>query len=216
MDDFLAQPQVFPAIVALLGVLISVLVSVWIARRQFASRSVELDQKAHELQLRGQELAQAAKQLEARMEEYRQSQLQEILKARITAYPKLWNILVTYGRNWTISRKTRDLAWAQNFLAALNSCNAEIGVFFSEPVYAKFNEFRSRLITIELKLNSGESVPDDEYSQLFAVIVGNPPDGAPGLATRLKNDLGSYSPVAIQHDSAAAADQRAASQLLPR
>jgi hypothetical protein len=129
-------------------------------------------------------------QLKAKHIELEQLQLKDVLAKRMETYPKLWNVLLTYGRNWTMDGKQQDAEWSREFLRKLNECNAEFGVFFSQSVYAKFHEYRTALSEIANKLASGSAVTAEEYQRLVHISVGA--DGKPGLGTQLKADLGSY------------------------
>jgi hypothetical protein len=129
-------------------------------------------------------------QLTAKLIELEQLQLQEVLAKRMEAYPKLWNVLLTYGRNWVIEGKPRDVEWSREFLRKLNECNAECGVFFSQPVYERFHAYRTALSEIADKLAVGTAVTAEEHQRLERISAGE--DGKPGLGTQLKADLGSY------------------------
>jgi hypothetical protein len=53
--------------------------------------------------------------LKAKVVELEQLQLKEVLAKRMEAYPKLWQVLLTYGRNWIIEGKARNADWAREF-----------------------------------------------------------------------------------------------------
>lgn len=198
----LLEPTVIAAIISGVVAVLGVLVSSILARGQTRIQAQELELRTRELDFRAKELENFAKQLEAQLEENRQAQLVEIIKKRIETYPQLWSVLLTYGRNWRLEGKVRDAAWAQEFLLQLNKCHAEFGVFFSQPVYAKFHEFQNFLKLIAEILSEGKEVYQEQYVQLFRIINGDQLEGTPGLATHLKNDLGSYSIAAIQRAKA--------------
>src|SRR5581483_5403595 len=129
-------------------------------------------------------------QLRSKLSELEQAQLEDVLKERMTAYPKLWSILQTNITNWNIEKKERNAQWANDFLAALNACHADYGVFFSQSVYTRFFELRAVLIKIvdECAQKPGSVSPQD-LDSLEWIWSGKE---KPGLATQLKADLGSY------------------------
>jgi hypothetical protein len=135
-------------------------------------------------------------QYRAKLIELEQTQLKEVLLRRLDAYARLWQLLLSYGRNWEIEGKQRDAGWAKEFLQRLNACNAEWGVFFSQAVYEKFHEYRTALTAIESKLAAGNTVPEAEFHRLTAISTGN--DRVLGLGTQLKADLGSYRSMALR------------------
>ena len=135
-------------------------------------------------------------QVKSQIESIRQSQFTEIVKKRAEVYPRLWNIVLTYTSNWNIEGKPHDASWVSGFLSAINECHAEIGVYFSQPVYEKFCELRKALVTLEEKSKSGGKITQQDVDEVSIIFSGC--DGLLGLATHLKNDLGSYGYAAIQ------------------
>lgn len=98
--------------------------------------------------------------------------------------------------NWNIEGKPHDTDWVSGFLSEINQCNAEIGVYFSQPVYEKFHELRTTLVQLEKKSKSGSEITQQDVDDVSDIFKGQ--DQTPGLATHLKNDLGSYRYAAIQ------------------
>ena len=98
--EVLTNPTVAAALVSATIALLGVAVTLYATRAQLRSRAAELEIRAKEIDLRSAELGQLSTRLEAELEALRQAQLQEVLRARIVAYPKLWHVLLTYGRNW--------------------------------------------------------------------------------------------------------------------
>lgn len=127
--------------------------------------------------------------------ELEQTQLQEVLHRRLDGYSALWRILFTYGRNWILEGKVRDVNWAQEFLSTLNACNADWGVFFSEPVHERFQEFRRVLWEINTDLVNGSKVARERFNNLEAMAIGAP--NKPGLGAFLKADIGSARPTVL-------------------
>lgn len=174
-DSFMPQELLLSALAA---PLISAIVAFFIARAQIRVKLREIENFYLELA--------------ARMESHRQEQLQDVLRARIIAYPKLWQQIVSHTINWPYQRRSRDVRWAIEFVESVDSWNAEHGVFLSEASYVKFHEFRRSLAGIARSLDEDERLSVEEYKVLFKVFTGDRSTGEPGLATQLKLDLGSY------------------------
>jgi hypothetical protein len=172
-------------IIALIGVIASLAV----ARQQSALQDKELALKAKEIE-------NLTQRFEAEFESLRQTQLTEVLRKRIDTYPKLWKVLITYTTNWGIAQNPRNLEWVKSFLAALNECNVETGIFFSERVYKKFFDLRAALIKLEQKMSTGQALDEQDFWLPDRICLGS--DGEAGLSTYLKDDLGSYGNTAIQ------------------
>lgn len=135
-------------------------------------------------------------QVNSQIESLRQTQFTEIVKKRIEVYPKLWNIVLRYTTNWDIEGRPHDTSWVSSFLSAINECHAEIGVYFSQSVYEKFCNLRKALSDLEKKSRSGGKITEQDIRNISDIFSGK--DGTPGLATQLKNDLGSYRDTLIQ------------------
>ena len=135
-------------------------------------------------------------QLKSEFESLRQSQFTEILKKRIEVYPKVWDIVLTYTINWNIEQKEHNRKWVSEFLSAINECHAEIGVYFSQAVYRKFHELQTELIDLERKFIKEGKITQQDIDRVSVVFIGT--GQTLGLATHLKNDLGSYGYAVIQ------------------
>lgn len=171
--------------IALLGLIASFVIS----RSQIKLQS-------EEIALKQQEFSTATKRLESELEMLRQTQFVEILRKRIEVYPRLWSTVLKYTINWSIEKKDRDYLWAKSFLLDLNLVNNEVGIFFSQSVYETFHELRMTLIEIEDKLALNETVTPSLLERPNHIFAG---DGyKKGLATFLKDDLGSYRSSIIQ------------------
>jgi hypothetical protein len=120
----------------------------------------------------------------------KQAQLRDVMAQRMSAYPKLWSLLQSNVSNRLLEGKPMDAGWADDFLIRLNDCHASCGVFFSQSVYEMFFEFRAALIKIQAKFAHKQQPSKDELYSLEKIWSGQ--HGTPGLATRLKDDLGSY------------------------
>jgi len=110
---------------------------------------------------------------------------------RAQAYPRLWAVLQRNTSDWGTEHKEVDSKWAREFLVQLNSCHAELGVLFSQPVYEKFCEFRRALIEIVDKPHpSGHDLVTLDL--IWSGYERTPGHVTPGLATVLKKELDSY------------------------
>lgn len=114
----------------------------------------------------------------------------------MAAYAAVWKVLITYDLNWQLEGKEPDKQWSADFLRELNACNAEHGVFFSQAVYARFVEYRGCLVGIAERARSSGQVSLDDVQRLATLAAGSP--DSPGLATALKDDLGSYIRIHLQ------------------
>ncbi|MFI2616061.1 hypothetical protein [Streptomyces sp. NPDC018584] len=126
-----------------------------------------------------------------------QAQFQEIIKKRIEYYPKLWKIHIHYETNWALTNQPKTREWAQEYAHALNEFNLEGGVFFSQAVYAKFCELRQLLYQAIEGTGPQAAVPSDLASRIRETVYGSPLGGA-GMATHIKDDLGSYQDAVLQ------------------
>ena len=139
---------------------------------------------------------QLKRKLELDFEAIRQTQLKDVLAKRMEAYPKLWSVMLKFDLNWQLEGKPLNHEWAREFLVSLNECNAEYGVFFSQPVYSEFHKFREAVSAIDQKTSRGESVSEDDLKLLETIAIGE--NSEPGLGTLLKADLGSYASTVFQ------------------
>lgn len=193
---------VVSGIVAVFVSAISTLASFTIARRQLTA---EAENKSKDLnvqtKLKIEEINSQAdlKKLEISLESeiMRQAQMLEVVKKRIETYPKLYEIISVYGRNWEIEGKPRDLIWASSFLKALIEHNAVSGAFFSDVIYRWYGALRSRLETLVSELQE-RNVTEDEMAEIYDVIRGpkvkfcDEEVQAPGLGSLIKDELGSF------------------------
>ena len=150
-------------------------------------------------QMRGKllELDNLGKQLNAEAEALRQTVMRDVLAKRMNAYAALWRVFITYERNWLLEGKPFDGKWAKTFLEALNKCNADHGVFFSEEVYKPFFEYRNRVMALASRAASGAPISREDIDGLVAVSSTGVND-MKSLATAMKDDLGSYTRVVIR------------------
>jgi hypothetical protein len=129
------------------------------------------------------------------LHEVQQSQVKDILAKRIELYPKLWRIHIYYETNWTFEGKTKTREWAEQYVASLNEFNLEGGLFFSESLYNKFAQLRSKLYEAIETTQPGGNVEERLALEIRRIVYGN---GSPGMSTYLKDDLGSYRSATLQ------------------
>ena len=173
------SPQLTSGLIAAFVSLAGVLVAIW------------------QVQLKKQEVEKIGARLQAEAEALRQTLMRDVLARRMDAYAALWRVFITYERNWEIEQRPLTAEWANEFLTALNACNAEHGVFFSQHVYVPFFQYRQILVDIARRAHSGEPLTESAIENLRkASTIGI--DNYPSLATAMKDDLGSYMRVIIQ------------------
>jgi hypothetical protein len=131
----------------------------------------------------------------------KQTQLRDVLAQRMAAYPKIWKLIQGNVSDRRIERKLPSAAEVTEFLSRLNACHAEFGVFFSEPVYETFFRFRDRLIKLHERVDDNNPVTWRDVEALDLLWSGDKGTDTPGLATKLKDDLGSYEVTAFQYPS---------------
>jgi hypothetical protein len=127
--------------------------------------------------------------------EVHQTQFKDILAKRLEVYPKLWRIHIEYETNWDLEGKPKTKEWAQKYATALNEFNLDGGLFFSESLYSKFHELRSKLYEAVEDTEPNQVVDKALQDQIRAAVYGR---GGPGMSTFLKDDLGSYRSVTLQ------------------
>lgn len=125
-----------------------------------------------------------------------QAQFAEIIKKRVEMYPNLWRIHIYYETNWTFDGKPKTREWAQEYVEALNDFNLDGGLYFSEDLYSRFVELRGALYEAIDRTGSGEVVPPLDAQTIRGIVYGG--SGRAGLATHLKDDLGSYNFTSLQ------------------
>lgn len=190
------------------------IVVLWNGRRQLAAKMKEIDLQKDQLEKLGEDISR-------QMSVLKQEQLRDVLKKRLDTYPRLWRAIQRYWQHWCYDNRPLDNEWANSFLKELYECSEQCGAFFSEPVYRRFHEFRSHLRIILRELEQKREVGRYQIEMLDKIWFGDQIDG-PGLATELKNDLGSYQLSVIQsphwtiqsvhdsndHDSICASDEK--------
>ena len=184
------NPIVIASLITAFASIVGAIVVLWNGRRQ-------LFVKLKEIELQQQQLERLSEDISNKMASLQQEQLRDVLKKRLETYPKVWGTIQSYWQHWCYDKKKLDVDWANDFLKELYECSEQCGVLFSEPVYRRFHEFRSELRLIRSELKHGRDLENFHRQILDKIWFGDPIDG-PGLATELKNDLGSYQLSAIQ------------------
>ncbi len=169
---------------ALIGVVVSIFATRW---------SIKLSTR--EIDIKAKEVDTTLRKLEAEFEAIRQAQFSETLRKRSEYYPKLWSCIREFTTNWD-SNKPKDSRWVKAFLSALNNVDAEGGVFFSEAVYERFHELQYLLYSLEASYPPAKKISIDYLEKIDLIFRGG--NGKTGLATYLKDDLGSYRNISIQ------------------
>jgi hypothetical protein len=211
-------PEVMAAIISggislLVGV-VTAGVSIIVARQNAVSAStLKTRELLTQVELKTRELSDQAEQklreLRSHSESMRQAQMTDIVRKRIETYPKLYEIISIYGRNWELEGKVRDRAWASAFLMELINNNAVNGAFFSNVVYVWYGILRSfleELLKNEDFAIKGEASKKQE-AKLYAIIRGpeiqlkGEKHLFPGLGSVIKDELGSYivSAISVTH-----------------
>ncbi len=180
MPDASVPAAIIGAIAALVGAGVGATASVVVGRWTYNSKIKELNQT---FETKNAELKQTAN---LKMDELVQTQLRDILTKRMNAYQALWRILQKYTSDWGIEGKRPDRQWATEFLVQLVACHQEHGVFFGQPVYDPFFEFRDRLIEIVSAFGPGKNEAPEALATLDELWSRG------GLATEMKDALGSY------------------------
>ena len=125
-----------------------------------------------------------------------QNQLQEILKKRIEVYPHLWEIVTIHWQHHDNNKK--NLQWCNRFLNELKRCNEKYGVYFSQAVYKQFHVLYHELKGIHIDLKMLDTIIDNKHIDTINILWYGSDEYGLGLASELKNDLGSYKLALIQ------------------
>jgi hypothetical protein len=136
-------------------------------------------------------------QVSSKVDELTQTQFKDVIAKRIAVYPLLWEIAQTMLSDWGLAGKPVTDAWIRAFLTALTKWHAENGVFLSQNSYSKFGALREAAIKIVEKCDRGGVPTTADLTALDMIYSGDSSKRRRdprryGLATWLKNDLGSY------------------------
>lgn len=136
-------------------------------------------------------------QVSSKVDELTQTQFKDVIAKRIVVYPLLWEISQTMLSDWGRAGKPVTDAWIREFLAKLTIWHAENGVFLSQNSYATFGALRELAVEIVRRCDRGGVPTSADLTALDLIYSGDASKGRRdprryGLATWLKNDLGSY------------------------
>jgi hypothetical protein len=140
----------------------------------------------------------------SKRDEIIQAQLKEVLAKRMELYPRLWRIPQTFLSDWERQEKPVDAKWARDFFRELIDWHAEYGVFLSQDAYMTFGELRKAAQEVVKRCDAGTLPTYKDLGVMDRIYsLGDPkrPGHDPlhyGLATWLKNDLGSYKSPALR------------------
>ena len=187
------------AIIAALVTTLGVIVTYFSTKQQLKLKLKEINLKQEELNLERKKLESIGNDLQKEMATLHQNQLQDVLKKRIEVYPHLWEVVTVHWQHFDNNKK--DINWCKTFINELERCNEQYGVYFSQAVYEQYHTFYMELKKIMLNLETfGGIIDNNDISTIDLLWYGNEKYGL-GLASQLKNDLGSYKIALIQDKS---------------
>jgi hypothetical protein len=134
-------------------------------------------------------------QIRSKIDELTQAQLKDVIAKRIEVYPALWFVAQTLLSDWEREGKPTTSAWATELLTRLMNWHALNGVFLSQRSYESFCELRSKALELVRKCNRGDEPTLADLramDQIYYLGYQTKEGWHKGLATWLKNDLGSY------------------------
>jgi hypothetical protein len=137
-------------------------------------------------------------QVNSKVDELTQGQFKDVLAKRIEVYPQLWSIAQTMLSDWEREQKTIDSVWARKLLRDLMDWHARYGVLLSQGSYVTFAALRHGALQLVRKRDDGYVPTIADLQMLDRINTrgdSTKPSNDPlhlGLATWLKNDLGSY------------------------
>jgi hypothetical protein len=162
----------------------------------------------------------------SKINELAQIQLRDILNKRIEVYPQLWCIAQTMLSDWEREKKETNTLWARNLFNGLIAWHKKNGVFLSQDAYEMFHALRLEAQDVVRSCDQGHPPTVLDLKVLDRIYSGGPQNVdsvntsdrrglsiwwescnksfdethtqvGVGLATELKNDLGSYQRSAI-------------------
>lgn len=136
-------------------------------------------------------------QVRAQVGQYTQSQFEDIIAKRIDVYPALWQICMSSLSDRRRLGPAVDNEWAEKILRDIIDWHSHNGVFLTESSYGKFADLRTEALAVNQRCRKGQSPTSDDLVRLDKLWGGDSDTGGLGLATELKNDLGSYRSAAI-------------------
>jgi len=156
---------------------------------------IQVESKASELRA----------QFDNKVNELTQTQFKDIIAKRIEVYPELWLIAQTELSDLERAQKllnpnwSPDENWAGNLLKQLMEWHQKYGVFLTQDSYDAFSELRNASVDLVETCNHEKRRPTLAEFQALDQLYYQRCKGDSPLATRLKNDLGSYKTPYISH-----------------
>ena len=186
--------KIISAIIGAIVALISTSFAYWFSHRlklkELALKELDLrhryDTYLSNIEMKNRELKESYQQ---NQESLTGGALSALTLKRIELYPKLWRVIITYGKNWKFNGNVHDGEWANKFLKEINDCNCECGVYFSKDVYLSFHKLRSKLHEISALCGKDDWLSDMQINEVNILLYG---DKEAGLCALLKDDLGNY------------------------
>jgi len=180
---------IISALIASFVSLVSIVITYFTTKQQFKF-------KLEEIEIEKNKLKNITDEIEKEMTILNQNQLHEILKRRIEVYPYLWEIILVHWQHRKHDEK--DKKWCASFIKELKRCHEQYGVYFSQAVYEKYHELFHELTGLHYELSLDNTLINETYITKINTIWYGSNEYGFGLASNLKNDLGSYKIAAIQ------------------
>lgn len=188
------DPKIIAALIGAFSALLSAGIAYWwshkLKLKELALKEMELQHKydtyLSNVEMKNRELQES---ILLHQKNIAGNALAELIIKRLEYYPKLWKILLTYGKNWKFNGKIYDGEWAKEFLNEINDCNCECGVYFSKDVYMCFHNLRSKLYEISASCSKDCWVSDFQLNEVNILLYGGQ---SAGLCALMKDDLGNY------------------------
>jgi hypothetical protein len=190
---------IISALIAACVTIIGVIFTYITTKQQLRIQSKDMDLKKDQLDLERKKIVNISNDVQKEITILHQNQLQEILKKRIEVYPYLWETVTIYWEHCENNKK--DKKWCSEFLNALKRCNEQYGVYFSEAVYTQYHTLFYELKGIYIDLRMLDTIIDKNHIEKINILWYGSDKYGLGLASQLKNDLGSYKIALIQDKS---------------
>jgi len=87
---------------------------------------------------------------------------------------------------------------ATKFLKELQKCNERFGIYFSQAVYKQYHALYKELKKICIDFKISDTIIDNQQIDIINILWYGSEKYGLGLASELKNDLGSYKLALIQ------------------
>lgn len=150
------------------------------------------------------DLRRQEKEFREELDKLKQAQISDIIRRRIEVYPSLWELCqesITRPR-FSEHRVQVSDGWASTLSDNLEAWHSENGVFLSESSYVALHRLRKRARVFAEESNTAaaansllgeqQNSPLGELEVIWTSGFDDNDEHHDGLATSLKNDLGSY------------------------